>query len=70
MREKIGQMGGRITSDSFPCNFCDKGASGGFHPTMGMQLCANRIYTRNQQEDTMAHGKSITPFTVPPRDPK
>ena len=56
MTEKIGQMGGNITLKSFPCNYCVDMKSGGFNPVYGMELCANKLASQNQQEDTMAHG--------------
>ena len=58
MNEKIGQMGGNITLKSFPCNYCVDWKSGGFNPDYGMELCANKLVSRNHQEDTMAHGRS------------
>ena len=58
MREKIGQLGGKITKDHFPCNYCVEWKSGGFNPDYGMELCANKLYRKNQQEDTMAHGET------------
>ena len=62
MREKIGQIGGKITRDSFPCDYCTEWKGGGFSPIHGMQLCANKLYNKNHQEDVMAHGVSTIPL--------
>lgn len=67
MNEKIGLMGGNITSESFPCNFCVDQKSGGFNPQYGIELCANKLSGQSQQEDTMAHGKDDQPCSLSSR---
>ena len=69
MSDKIGQLGGNITSKNFPCNYCVDMKSGGFNPDYGMELCANKLMSQNHQEETMAHGMGYiqSPFWIPLR---
>ena len=59
MTDKIGQMGGNITEDSFPCNRCSDEKGSGFHPVYGLEICANKLGGKSHQEHAMAHGMRL-----------
>lgn len=56
MRQKINALGSDVHNRNIRCRRCYTWQGGGFDPTYGILLCANRMHTRSQIEDTMAHG--------------
>ena len=55
MNENIQRLGGDLGKHNIRCRRCDEGMMAGFDPQYGIKLCANRLETRNQVEDSMAH---------------
>ena len=61
MSDNIRQLGGRLDADNIYCIPCTGGKqSGGFHPTIGIKLCANELRNRGHLEDTLTHGTTPT----------
>lgn len=55
MQEQIQRVGGNINSTNIVCGQCTDMKSGGFHPELGILMCANKLYSRSHAEDTLTH---------------
>lgn len=48
-----------LSPDSKPvkilCAPCDDNQAGGFHPELGILVCANHLFNKTHMEDTLAH---------------
>ncbi|CUM64019.1 uncharacterized protein PRCAT00001607001 [Priceomyces carsonii] len=55
MVDHINKLGGNIDKSKIACDVCSETKGGGFHPEMGILLCANWIRNKWQLEDILAH---------------
>ena len=55
MSENIQKLGGSLDKHNIRCRRCDEAMMAGFDPNYGVKLCANRLETKSQVEDSMAH---------------
>lgn len=55
MLDQIGNLGGEVPSDKMKCEICTDPKYGGFHPELGIQLCANYIPDKWVLNDTLSH---------------
>ena len=55
MSENIQKLGGNLGKHNIRCRRCDEAMLAGFDPNYGVKLCANRLETKSQVEDSMAH---------------
>ncbi|KAF3924813.1 hypothetical protein ABW21_db0202392 [Orbilia brochopaga] len=55
MTDQVAEVNGNLSRDSIRCLPCEKDQAGGFHPTLGILLCQNKLRDRNHVEDTIAH---------------
>lgn len=55
MQQQINRIGGNLNRRNIICDNCDESKSGGFHPELGILICSNKIYSKWQLEDTLAH---------------
>ncbi|ODQ65264.1 putative metalloprotease of the mitochondrial inner membrane [Nadsonia fulvescens var. elongata DSM 6958] len=55
MQDQITKIGGNINKTNIMCDICDESKGGGFNPQLGILLCANRLGSKFQLEDTLAH---------------
>ncbi|KAF6009726.1 hypothetical protein HII12_003272 [Brettanomyces bruxellensis] len=51
----FGNLGGEVPSDKMKCEICTDPKYGGFHPELGIQLCANYIPDKWVLNDTLSH---------------
>lgn len=55
MFDQIKQSGGYVSPKKINCQICDDSKLGGFHPDLGIQLCANYISDKWVLNDTLSH---------------
>lgn len=55
MMGHVRKLGGNLSPRNIVCDFCDDAKGGGFHPQMGILLCANWIQSKWQLEDILTH---------------
>lgn len=55
MIEQIQNAGGTVDLSKVNCEICKEPKYGGFHPQLGIQLCANYIPDKWKLNDTLSH---------------
>ena len=55
LMDHVKRLGGNLSKININCDVCDDTKGGGFHPQMGILLCANWIQNKWQLEDILAH---------------
>lgn len=55
MVQEIERLGGKVPLDKINCEICKKPKYGGYHPELGIQLCANYIPSKSVLNDTLSH---------------
>lgn len=55
MFDQIKQAGGYVSPNKINCEICKDPKLGGFHPDLGIQLCANYIPDKWVLNDTLSH---------------
>lgn len=55
MFDQIKQAGGYVSPNKINCQICEDPKLGGFHPDLGIQLCANYIPDKWVLNDTLSH---------------
>ncbi|ONH70916.1 hypothetical protein CAS74_001428 [Pichia kudriavzevii] len=55
MFDQIKNAGGYVSPNKITCEICPDPKLGGFHPEMGIQLCANYIPDKWVLNDTLSH---------------
>lgn len=55
MMDHVNKLGGNININNIKCEPCDDLKGGGFHPELGILLCANWIKDKYNLEDILTH---------------
>ncbi|OMH84544.1 Mitochondrial inner membrane protease ATP23 [Zancudomyces culisetae] len=55
MTEKLEKSGCIFNKNNIRCVECDEDRSGGFDPSVGVELCHNKSFEKVIMEDTIAH---------------
>lgn len=55
MMDHVNKLGGNLSEKNIRCEQCDDLKGGGFHPQMGILLCANWIRDKWHLEDVLTH---------------